>query len=212
MHGRFCHVVPLDPAKHGPELWEAFSLDPDARAWTYLFSGPFESETALTTWLADAASTADPLFHAIIDPTTGHPVGLAAYLRIDPTMGVIEVGHLRFSSLLQRRPAATEAMYLMLRRAFDELGYRRYEWKCDALNAPSREAAERLGFQFEGIFRQAIVAKGRNRDTAWYSIIDKDWPEIRARLEHWLRPENFGPDGIQRDRLSRSSHYRATTC
>ena len=206
MHGRFCRVVPLDPTTHGPKLWEAFSQEQDPSGWTYLFSGPFESESALTTWLAESASTADPLFHAIIDSTTGHPVGLAAYLRIDPAMGVIEVGHLRFSSLLQRRPSATEAMYLMLRRAFDELGYRRYEWKCDTLNAPSRAAAERLGFQFEGIFRQAIVTRGRNRDTAWYSIIDKDWPAIRARLEHWLRPENFGPDGTQIDRLVRFSN------
>jgi RimJ/RimL family protein N-acetyltransferase len=143
----------------------------------------------------------DPLFFAIVDAKTGRAVGLASYLRIDPRVGSIEVGHLRFSSLLQRTPAATEAMALMMRRAF-ELGYRRYEWKCDALNAPSRAAAERLGFEFEGIFRQARLNKGRNRDTAWFSILDREWPALRPAFERWLDPANFDANGKQRARLS----------
>jgi len=144
----------------------------------------------------------DPLFHAIVERKTGEAVGVASYLRIDPANGVIEVGHINYSPLLQRTRAATEAMFLMMRRVFDELGYRRYEWKCDALNAPSRAAAGRYGFRFEGIFRQATVYKGRNRDTAWYAIIDKDWPALKAAYERWLAPENFDAEGRQRVRLA----------
>jgi L-amino acid N-acyltransferase YncA len=145
---------------------------------------------------------ADPLIHAIIDTGSGKAVGVASYLRINPSAGTIEVGGLAYSPLLQRRPAATEAMYLMMRRAFDELGYRRYEWKCNALNAPSRAGATRLGFQFEGIFRQADVVKGRNRDTAWFAIIDREWPALRAAFERWLDPGNFDETGRQRVSLS----------
>jgi RimJ/RimL family protein N-acetyltransferase len=144
----------------------------------------------------------DPLFHAILDGGTGRAVGVASYLRIDPPVGVIEVGHINYSPALQGTTAATEAMYLMMRRVFDELGYRRYEWKCDALNAPSRAAAERLGFVFEGIFRQATIYKGRNRDTAWYSIVDGEWPRLRDAFERWLDPANFDAQGRQRQRLS----------
>jgi RimJ/RimL family protein N-acetyltransferase len=143
----------------------------------------------------------DPQFYTIIDVLTEQPVGLASYLRIDAANGVIEVGHLNYSPLLQQKPAATEAMYLMMRHAF-ELGYRRYEWKCNALNLPSRRAAERLGFLFEGLFRQSMVIKGRNRDTAWYSILDSEWPAVRQRLEQWLAAENFDAAGRQRQALS----------
>ncbi len=143
----------------------------------------------------------DPLFFTIMDCAGNKPLGLASYLRIDPRSGSIEVGHLAYSPLLQRTAAATEAMYLMMSRAF-ELGYRRYEWKCDALNAPSRSAAQRLGFTFEGIFRQATVVKGRSRDTAWFAIIDQDWPAIREAFIRWLSPANFDAAGRQRSPLA----------
>jgi RimJ/RimL family protein N-acetyltransferase len=143
----------------------------------------------------------DPLFFAIVEAASERPVGVASYLRIDPAMGVIEVGHLAFSPALQKRPAATEAMYLMMRRAFEELGYRRYEWKCDSWNAPSCRAAERLGFRYEGTFRQAVVMKGRNRDNAWFSILDGEWPALKQAFEAWLDPANFEATGTQRRRL-----------
>src|SRR4029453_14346257 len=152
------------------------------------------------TYLERCSASEDPLFFAIVDARLGHATGLGSYLRIEAAHGVIEVGHLAFSPLLQRTSAATEAMYLMMRQVF-ELGYRRYEWKCDALNATSRRAAERLGFTFEGIFRQASVYKGRNRDTAWYSIIDREWPAIDARFRRWLDPVNFDAHGVQRTPL-----------
>ena len=171
--------------------------------WTYLSSDSFERLEDYRAWLTPMAQSQDPLFHTIVDRGTGMPAGIAAYLRIDPPMGVIEVGHIAFSPLLQRTPAATEAMYLLMRRAFDELGYRRYEWKCDSLNAPSRAAADRLGFRYEGIFRQALVYKGRNRDTAWYSIVDKEWPARKAAFEAWLDPSNFAADGRQIRPLAR---------
>ena len=173
MQGRFCTLVPLDTG-HGPDLFTAYSADTTGTLWTYLSVGPFTDFNAFADWMDFAVNSRDPLFFAIIDNRTGKPVGVASYLRIQPEIGVIEVGYIAFSPLLQRQPAATEAMFLMMRHAFDVLGYRRYEWKCDALNAPSRRAAERLGFVFEGIFRQAMVYKGRNRDTAWFSILDRD--------------------------------------
>jgi len=169
--GRTCRVEPLDRPRHGRDLAHANALDRDGRGWTYLPYGPFAGEAAYLDWMDRTCFGDDPLFHAIVDAASGSAVGVASYLRIDPAAGAIEVGHLRFSPLLQRTPLATEAMYLMMRNAFD-LGYRRYEWKCDVLNAPSRAAAERLGFAFEGVFRQATVYKGRNRDTAWYSVLD----------------------------------------
>ena len=195
--GRYCRVEPLDVSRHGRDLHASFALDREGRLWTYLFSGPFASEGEFLQWLEPKPRSDDPLFFAFVDMRTGRATGMGSYLRIDPGHGVIEVGHLAFSPLLQRTPAATEAMYLMMKNAFD-LGYRRYEWKCDSLNAPSRRAAERYGFQFEGIFRQAIVYKGRNRDTAWYSIIDGEWPARRSAFERWLDPQNFDADGRQR--------------
>lgn len=195
--GRFCRVEPIDPDRHAADLFAANALDADGGGWTYLPYGPFATLAEYRAWMEAACLGDDPLFFAIVDAATARAVGVASWLRIEPAMGAIEVGHLRFSPLLQRRPAATEAMYLMMKRAF-ELGYRRYEWKCDALNAPSRAAAERLGLSFEGIFRQAIVAKGRNRDTAWFAAIDRDWPALSHAFAQWLAPENFAADGRQR--------------
>jgi len=200
MHGRYCRVEPLDPARHAAELHEANSLDREGRMWTYLFSGPFASFDDYRAWLEAKQGSEDPLFFAFVDAASGRAVGLGSYLRIDPSNGTVEVGHLQFSPRLQRTAAATEAMYLMMKTAFD-LGYRRYEWKCDALNAGSRRAAERLGFRFEGVFRQAIVYKGRSRDTAWYSVTDKEWPVLEAAFRAWLDPGNFDAGGRQRRSL-----------
>jgi RimJ/RimL family protein N-acetyltransferase len=192
----------LDPGRHAADLFAANSLDAEGRNWTYLPVGPFADFGSYRAWLERVAAGEDPLFHTIVDLATGKAVGVAAFMRIDRGNGVIEVGNINYSPLLQRKPAATEAMYLMMRRAFDELGHRRHEWKCDSLNAPSRAAALRLGFQFEGIFRQAAVNKGRNRDTAWYSIIDSEWPALKRAFEAWLAPENFDAEGKQKRPLS----------
>ena len=202
MAGRFCQVEPIDVDRHAADLYAA---NTDPSSWTYLFYGPFKTFERYRRWLADMAALDDPLFYAIAD-RSAKAVGVASYMRIDPPNGVIEVGHLNFSPALQRTAAATEAMYLMMRRAFDELGYRRYEWKCDSLNVPSRAAAERLGFTFEGEFRQAIVYKERSRDTTWYSIIDTEWPARKKAFERWLAPDNFDAAGHQRRSLSEFMH------
>jgi RimJ/RimL family protein N-acetyltransferase len=175
--------------------------DTGGRMWTYLPYGPFDSETDYREWMTAACFGGDPLFHALVDRASGRAAGLAAYMRIAPASGAIEVGHVCYSPRLQRARGATEAMFLLMRRAFG-LGYRRYEWKCDALNAPSRAAAERLGFTFEGIFRQATVYKERSRDTAWYAVIDSDWPALERAFDAWLDPANFDEAGRQRARLS----------
>jgi RimJ/RimL family protein N-acetyltransferase len=201
MVGRYCRLVSLDPDRHAAELFAAFAGDTDGRSWTYLAYGPFESLESYTAWMTAFCLGNDPLFFAVIDSATELPVGVTSFLRITPAVGVMEVGHLHYSPGLKRSRLSTEAMFLMMERAF-ALGYRRYEWKCDALNAASRAAAERLGFVFEGVFRQATVYKGRNRDTAWYSVIDADWPALRVAFERWLDPANFDPDGQQRTRLS----------
>lgn len=203
MDGRSCRLEPINQERHGDDLYQAFGSDRDGFNWTYLSVGPFEDMETFGEWVIQCRDSEDPQFHVVIDTETGKAVGVASYLRIDPKNGVIEVGNIHFSPLLQRTTLATECMYLMMRRAFDELGYRRYEWKCDALNAPSRKAALRLGFAFEGIFRQAIMYKGRNRDTAWYAIIDKDWPAIRDGFESWLDPGNFDQEGNQHESLGR---------
>ena len=202
MEGRYCRVEAIDPEKHAADLHEANCLDREARIWTYLPYGPFDSLTAYRDWMTQSCLGPDPLFHAIVDIRSGKALGVASYLRIEPAVGVIEVGHINFAPLLQKTAAATEAMYLMMRRVFDELGYRRYEWKCDDLNAGSKAAAARLGFQFEGVFRQATIYKDRNRDTAWFAILDKDWPEIRRRMESWLDPDNFDAEGRQKRSLA----------
>ena len=202
MEGLYCTVEPLDPGRHADDLFDANAEDPDGRHWTYLSIERPATREAYRAWAEAMAAGDDPLFHAIVARDTGRAVGVASFMRIDPANGVIEVGHINFSPRLQRTPAATEAMALMMRRAFDELGYRRYEWKCDSLNAPSRAAAARLGFQYEGLFRQALVTKGRNRDTAWFSIIDGEWPALKAAFERWLEPANFDEAGRQRVRLA----------
>ncbi len=201
MLGRYCHVEPLDMARHADQLDTVFR-DGDPGNWTYLGVGPFATAEAFRSYLSKAAASEDPLAHGIVDAATGIAVGMASYLRIDANNGCIEVGGIHLSDRLKRTRASAEAMFLMMRRAFDELGYRRYEWKCDSLNAPSRAAAERYGFRFEGIFRQAVVYKGRNRDTAWFAVLDSEWPAIRSAFEAWLAPANFDTAGTQRQRLS----------
>jgi RimJ/RimL family protein N-acetyltransferase len=202
MEGRFCTVMPLDPERHAAQLFESYCDDAEGRLWTYLPRQPPASLDEYRAWAEAACRVEDPLTHAIVENASGAAVGTAAFMRIEPAVGVIEVGSITYSPRLQRRPAATEAMYLMMRRVFDELGYRRYEWKCDSLNAPSRAAALRLGFRYEGLFRQATVNKGRNRDTAWFSVIDGEWPALRAAFEAWLGPANFDADGNQRRSLA----------
>jgi len=199
--GRFCRVEPLDPKRHAADLFAAYAEDREGRIWTYLPYGPFETAAAFAAWASDDCLGDDPLFHAVVDGASGRALGVASYLRIEPAVGVIEVGHINYAPRLQRTPAATEAMFLMMRRVFAELGYRRYEWKCDALNAASRRAAERLGFRFEGVFRQATMYKGRNRDTAWYAVIDKDWPALERAYGAWLDPANFDAEGRQKKAL-----------
>lgn len=201
MAGRLCRLDPVDPARHASGLFEACAADTNGAMWTYLPYGPFDSFASFETWFKELAAGPDPMPFAIIDLTTNRVVGLSAYLRITPVAGSIEVGHVIYSPQLQRATIATETMYLMMKRAF-ELGYRRYEWKCDTFNAKSRAAAQRLGFSFEGIFRQAIVYKNRSRDTAWFSVIDSEWPALKAAFECWLAPANFDECGEQRTRLS----------
>lgn len=195
MAGRTCTVEPLDIARHAEDLHAA---NTSTENWAYLPYGPYDTLEGYKDHLASAFGD-DPMCHAVV--VGGRAVGVATYLRINPEAGSIEVGHINYSPLLQRTIAATEAMHLMMKRAFD-LGYRRYEWKCNAANAASRAAALRLGFAYEGIHRQALVVKGHNRDTAWFSILDKEWPVIRSAQERWLSPENFDADGNQRESLT----------
>jgi RimJ/RimL family protein N-acetyltransferase len=191
-------LEPLQPSRHGDALFrETAGAD---SSWDYLAYGPFAGRDEFVLWLERRAPLDDPLTFAVIDRTSGGARGLASFMRIDPANGVIEIGHIWLSPRLQRTRQATEAIYLMLRYAF-ELGNRRLEWKCDALNAASRRAAERFGFVFEGVFRQHMVIKDRNRDTAWYSITDAEWPSRQAAFEAWLSPENFDPSGRQRRAL-----------
>jgi RimJ/RimL family protein N-acetyltransferase len=201
MVGRYCRLEPVSVTRHEADLFAAYMEAPDDRDWTYLFWERPERREEFHSYLTKLETSDDPLHFAILETRTGKAVGTAALMRIEPAHGVIEVGSITFSPRLKQTPAATESMYLLMRRAFDELGYRRYEWKCDSLNAPSRAAAERYGFTFEGIFRKAIVYKGRNRDTAWYSITDAEWPRLRAAFEAWLDPTNFD-EGLQKRRLS----------
>jgi len=200
VEGRFCRIEPLDPARHAGDLFDAFSADREGRIWTYLPYGPFATLAEFDAWMEQSCRGDDPLFHAILDRQSGKALGVASYLRITPEVGVIEVGHINYGPALQRTPAATEAMYLLMARVFDTLGYRRYEWKCNALNDGSRNAALRLGFSFEGVFRQATISKGHNRDTAWFSILDSEWPAAKAAFESWLAPENF--DGAAKQKQS----------
>jgi RimJ/RimL family protein N-acetyltransferase len=200
--GRYCRVEPLDPGRHARDLFAAYSEDREGRMWTYLPWGPYADFDDFLAGTEADLRRENFITYAVIDTASGKAAGVASYLNINLSAGSIEVGGIAYSPALQRRPAGTEAMFLMMRRAFDELGYRRYEWKCNSLNAPSRGAAERYGFRFEGIFRQADVVKGRNRDTAWFSTTDREWPAIKAAFERWLDPANFNADGRQLERLS----------
>jgi RimJ/RimL family protein N-acetyltransferase len=197
--GRTCRLEPAGP-QHTDRLHQALDVESDPVIWAYYPQGPYADPAALGAWVVDLDRSPTSAPFAILDPD-GRALGIASYLRIDPPNGSIEVGGIVLSSVLQRTTAATEAMYLMMRHVFDDLGYRRYEWKCDSANAPSRRAAGRLGFSYEGTFRNAVVYRGRNRDTDWYSITDDEWPAIRAELERWLDPGNFDADGTQRTRL-----------
>lgn len=201
LEGRWCRLEPLDPARHAADLHRANCEDGPGVMWTYMPYGPFGSLAEYADWCEEVAGQEDPLFLAVVNRSSGAATGVASYLRIEPAVGVIEVGHIAYAPSLQRTTAATEAMFLMMQHVFEALGYRRYEWKCDALNEPSRRAAARLGFEFEGVFRQATVYKGRNRDTAWYSVVDTDWPRLKAGFERWLAPENFDDRGVQRESL-----------
>lgn len=199
--GRFCRLEPLDIAAHGADLHEHFSEDKDGRDWSYLPYGPFDSLSDFEAWMAGSCFDADPFFYAIIDTTTGRAAGMVSYMRINPEHGSIEVGHVHYAPAIQRGRVTSEAMYLMMQWAF-EAGYRRYEWKCHSFNRPSRVAAQRLGFSFEGVFRDHLIHRGRSRDTAWYACVVSEWPELRAAYECWLDSENFRADGSQKQHLS----------
>ncbi|HKB17632.1 MAG TPA: GNAT family protein [Candidatus Dormibacteraeota bacterium] len=200
IEGDAARLEPLDARRHARQLYAAVAGADEL--WRFLPYGPFPDEQAFTAWIAECAASADPLFYAIVDRTSGEPRGVGSYLRMVPQHGVIEIGHLLFSPLMQRTRLATEAIYLWSRHAFDDLGYRRLEWKCNAQNVPSRRAAERFGFTYEGVFRQHMVVKDRNRNTAWYSITDREWPLRRAADEAWLSPDNFDADGRHRRSLA----------
>lgn len=198
--GRYCALEALE-VRRARELFEAYATAANGRDWTYMVMGPFSDLPAFQQYLEKAAASDDPLHYSVVDRGTGRAVGTLALMRIDSANGVIEVGSVMFSPVLQHTRMSTEAQYLLMKYAFDDLGYRRYEWKCDSLNAPSRRSADRLGFQFEGIFRQAMLYKGRSRDTAWFSIIDSEWPLVRSAFEGWLDPSNFDGNGLQRRSL-----------
>jgi RimJ/RimL family protein N-acetyltransferase len=200
--GRWMRLDPVSVAHHGVSLFRSFDgKDPNGDIWTWLAYGPFADEASFLTWLKDREAARDPWFYAYVKRDTGEALGMGAFMRADPANGVIEIGHIWMSRELQRTRESTEAIYLMIRHAFDDLGMRRLEWKCDALNAPSRAAALRFGFEFEGIFKQHMIIKGRNRDTAWFAIIDKDWPSIRKGFEVWLAEANFDEKGQQKAKL-----------
>jgi RimJ/RimL family protein N-acetyltransferase len=202
MEGRYISLAPLDPKVHGDALWANLHGTHNERLWLYLFDGPFRDRPAFDADLQRKAQSEDPLFFAIVDKDSKLAGGYAAFLRMEPRHRSIEVGAILFAPALQRTRGASEAMYLMARHVFEDLGYRRYEWKCNALNQPSRRAALRLGFTFEGIFRQHMIVKGRNRDTAWFSMLDREWPARKAAFEHWLEPTNFDAQGRQKSALS----------
>jgi RimJ/RimL family protein N-acetyltransferase len=202
IQGHYCRLEPLNVEQHAEALYAAYCARGDGRDWTYMFAGPFADAASYRDYLIGAAASEDPLHWAVVDEASARAVGTLSLMRIEPVHGCIEVGNVTFSLLMKRTPVSTEAQYLLMKFAFERLGYRRYEWKCDALNAPSRQAALRLGFSFEGIFRQALVYKGRSRDTAWFSVIDSEWPLLRDGFERWLDPANFAVDGQQVQGLS----------
>jgi RimJ/RimL family protein N-acetyltransferase len=202
IEGRFVRLEPLDAEIHAVSLWrETHGAGQDAR-WQYLFEAPFPDEESFRAHLVRKAASEDPVFFAIVDPNSGNALGYETLMRIDPANRCIEVGGILYGARLQRRAAGTEAQFLLMKYVFDDLCYRRYEWKCNSLNAPSRAAAVRLGFTFEGVFRQHMIIRGRSRDTAWYSIIDGDWPKVREAFVRWLAPDNFDSEGSQRQSLA----------
>jgi RimJ/RimL family protein N-acetyltransferase len=201
--GRVVTLRPFDRATQAEALYQGTHGPEREDQWRYMSEGPFASRADFDAAFVKKEKSLDPFFFAIVDNATGIPVGQASYLRIEPAHRVIEVGNIIFTPALQRSAGATEAMYLMARHAFHDLGYRRYEWKCNALNQPSRRAALRLGFVFEGVFRQHMVIKGRNRDTAWFSMLDSEWPQRQASFEQWLAPSNFDPAGQQKLSLAK---------
>lgn len=201
LEGRFCRLEPLS-LRHADALFAAYRQAADTRSWAWLLREPEKTVEEYRQWIASVEALQDPLHFAVIDKHSGQPVGSLALMRIDPNNGVMEVGYVHFSPQLSGTPASTEAQWLLMRYAFDTLGYRRYEWKCNSLNEPSRNAALRLGFQYEGRFRQALVIKGHNRDTDWFSIIDAEWPGLDRAFQAWLAADNFSADGQQRRSLA----------
>ena len=199
LHGRWIGLEHVSAARHGADLFAAMAGDDGL--WTYMGYGPWQTFEAFEEWLKGREASRDPWFHAFIRRDTGKAVGMGSFMRCDAPNGVIEIGHIWMSPALQKTREATEAIYLMIRHCFDDLGVRRLEWKCDALNAASRRAGERFGFMFEGIFRQHMIVKGRNRDTAWFAMLDKDWHRVRDGFEAWLNPDNFEAQGGQKAKL-----------
>ena len=199
--GKYCFLEPINIRKHSKDLYKNYSLDKKNVIWAYLPYGPFKSHGSFKKWLKSFCLNKDPFFYAIYSKKHNQYCGMASYLRITPEHGSIEVGHINYSPILQNTTEGTETMYLMMKNAFEVLGNRRYEWKCNNLNSASKYAAERLGFKFEGIFRQMFIFKGRNRDTAWYSIIDKEWPNYKKKYLAYLKKTNFTKANRQRKRL-----------
>ncbi|WP_251977242.1 GNAT family N-acetyltransferase [Salinicola avicenniae] len=215
--GHYCRLEPLEAARHGSSLWQAwqqpdphFPEDDGHARWTYLGGRPFNDKASCEAWLSRMAADIDLVCYAVVDRDSGDALGMATYLRIVPAEGALEIGHLSFAPRMARTPLSSEALSLMIEHAF-ALGYRRVEWKCDALNAPSRRAAERLGFRFEGVFRQHRVVSGRNRDTAWFAILDTEWPALQRAHRRWLAPDNFDAVGRQRQALSRLTSLLAAS-
>jgi RimJ/RimL family protein N-acetyltransferase len=205
LHGKYCRLEAVNPEQHGDSLYEAYSNASDGRDWTYLSVGPFNNRAQFDQHLQTISQASNAVHYAVVEQTTGRALGTLSLMRIDPQNGCIEVGFVAWSPALKQTRMATEAHYLLMAYAIGGLGYRRYEWKCDTHNAPSQAAARRLGFRYEGIFRQAIVYKGRSRDTAWFSITDQDWPALKANFQAWLAPENFDDQGRQKHRLGQQT-------
>jgi len=201
LEGRYVRLEPLEAARHGDELYAVSSVPDAAERFRWLFDYPPEDRAAFQPWLDKAEASQDPLFFVVIDKASGRVAGRQTLMRIDAANGVIEIGNIYWGPLIARKPTATEAQFLFMQYVFDGLGYRRYEWKCNNLNEPSKRAAQRFGFSFEGVFRQHLVVKGENRDTAWYSVIDKEWPPLRRAYLQWLDPANFDAEGRQKRRL-----------
>lgn len=201
LDGRYVRLEPLDTERHGSELFSASQVPDADDKFRWLAENPVDDEAAFLTWVKKSEASEDPLYFAVVDKASGKVAGRQTYMRIDTQNGVIEIGNIYWGPLIARKRAATEALYLFMRHAFADLGYRRFEWKCNNDNEPSKRAALRFGFTFEGVFRQHLIVKGLNRDTAWFSIIDKEWPALEKAYEAWLAPENFDADGQQRRKL-----------